>query len=164
MPTQIQPLTTESLKQLLNDFEWDVLDDIKPTADTELTDAVIITGFEVSLGSLAMYIEFFSLKKCSTCSGSFNIFSCFFSAAWLRDAFSLIFDKLISHLQKLKMSMFFLKRLQSLYESVITKPGLMEMVYLAFFKISSKQKECKNLIRIKDQAKFVINAVHIKDF
>ena len=63
MPTQIQPLTIESLKQLLNDFEWDVLDDIKPTADTELTDAVIITGFKVSLGSLAMYIEFFSLKK-----------------------------------------------------------------------------------------------------
>ena len=130
MPTQIQPSTIESLKQLLIDFEWDVLDDVKPTAATELTDAVIDRSF---IGFFGNVRGVFQLKEIFNLSGSFNIFSCFFSAVWLCDAFSLMFEKLISHLQKLKMSMFFLKRLQSLHKSIIRKPGLMEMVYLAFF-------------------------------
>ena len=53
---------------------WDALDDAEPTADQELTGAVIITGSEVLLGSLVMFVTFFSLEKFLTCFLEFSNF------------------------------------------------------------------------------------------
>ena len=70
---------------LKTDIEWFRVGYIRwrPTAAViELTGVVIITGSKVSLGSLAMFLDFFGLKKCLTFSRSSEFFPCFFPAVW----------------------------------------------------------------------------------